>query len=873
MKRTRFLTSATAVLLALCLTACGEAGTVTTTGSSRSTSASQTVSESDKTSASTPVTSEKAPPVTTSDGESSDKTSLPTPGTTASKPVTSDPGTKPVTTGNTPVTTVSTPVSSDKPKPPDTTTSSKKPITTSTPVTSQKPNVQTPAVGTSITVRYYVNNSSAGTLTGSTTQTIRYGQTKTSAVTAIAKLGYKFTGWSDGVKTASRSAESFTSNQSLTANFELDGLELPILYLTTKDGVAITSKDVYVEGTISVYNTDSKYMFENLAMEIRGRGNYTWGSQAPNGKVPYKIKLSEKKNLLGEGNGAAKTWTLIADHCDQALLRNYTALNFARNMKYITWNSAAQSVEVYLNGEYRGVFLLCEQNQVNKNRVNINDDIEAQPDQRGYLIEMSGYASEQRFTIWGWNYNGPAYEVKSDLSTNSNLANRQMDYINDYLQQCWDAVESGNQANIEKLMDINSVIDCLIVEELFKNLDAGWDSFYMYKDKGGKLVFGPIWDFDQTGGNADEGCENYYDLRGSQTNAWFRVLLQNSWFKEKLTARWNEVKSDADKIPASIRTQAKAGYNSYCRNFERWPIFGQKINRETQVIRNLKSYTEHYEYYANWMKNRIDWLDDYWNSPTFNFSGKLTLKGSGTAASPYLVSSAADFQNFTACVLSGQNFSGKYFRQTADIDMSSTKGYTGMGSSCTFAGIYDGQGHTIKVNISASDNSIFPYLTGTIYNVVATGNITNSGISAGLCRSVRSGGVLINCVSLVNVVSTDGNAAGITASNQNGAVIANCFFGGTISAPNSTGPINIWYGDRSGTFLTNYYLEGTPYDNGEKGWLETGETAIQKTQSAANTAIAALNNGKNAAATAGSVRSSALCDWIVKDNMPTLKAK
>ncbi len=873
MKRTGFLTSAIGILLALCLTACGGSNGLITTGSSGSASEGQTADVSPKTTASDPVTSENATPTTPS-VESSDGTSVPTPGTTATKPVTSGSTSEPVTSKDTPVTSSSTPITSDKTTSSNKPVTTKKPVTTSTPVTSKKPEPQTPAFGTAITIRYIVNDKSAGSLSGSTVQTIYYGQTKTTSVTATAKLGYKFTGWSDGVKTATRSAESFTKSQSLTANFELDGLELPILYLTTKNGAAVTSKDNYMEGTISIYNTDSKYMLENFAMEIRGRGNFTWSSQNPiTGKVPYKIKLSEKLNLLGEGNGKAKVWTLLADYYDRSLLRNYTALTFARSMKNITWISAGQSVEVFLNGEYKGVFLLCEQNQVHEKRVNINDDIEAQPSERGYLIEMSNYAAENVFRIGGNGYNGPAYEVKSDLSTNSTLANSQINYITAYLQRCWNAVASGNQATIENLMDIDSVIDCYIVEEVFKNLDAGHDSFYMYKDKGGKLVFGPIWDFDQSGGLADDGCEYYYDVRASKTNEWFRVLLQNDWFKEKLVERWNEVKPEADKIPTIVRTQAKAAFKSYSRNFQRWQIFGYKICRETQPLIVLKNFTEHYEYYATWMANRIEWLDEYWNSPSFNFSGKPTLKGSGTASDPYLVSSPADFLNFTACVLDGQNFSGKYFRQTADIDMSRSVGYSGMGASCTFAGIYDGQGHTINVNISANDNSIFPYLTGKVYNVVATGSITNSTVSAGLCRSVRSSGVLINCASFVDVVSGGSNAGGLSGSNESGGTISNCFFGGTISSPASAGPINIWFGDRQpGVCRTNYYLKGIDCNN-FPSWSEVEVTAIEKTAPAANCAIGKLNNGRNVAASAGSVNSSVLCEWIVRDNMPTLKAK
>ncbi|MGM9680890.1 MAG: CotH kinase family protein [Eubacteriales bacterium] len=868
MKRLHFpITLGLGLLLSVALIGCSPKDPADTENHTTLT-AVQTDSQKPSTSGTVPIMTTD-PAVQTS--ESTDQTAKPTnPSTTASTPQT-DP--TPTTTTNPSVTTpTSTSPSSTSPAATTTTvtttTVTTTKVTVTTPaVTTEKPNDPTPAVGTAITVKYSVNNSLWGSLSGSLNQTIRYGQTKTTTVTATPNLGYKFTGWSDGVMTATRSSESFAENQNLVANFEIDALELPILYLTTKNGAAITSKEVYIEGTISVLNTEDQYLIDNLAMEIRGRGNYTWSSQAPNGKVPYKIKLSEKQNLLGEGNGKCKIWTLLADHCDQALLRNYTTLNFARSLSGIAWNSAARSVEVYLNGEYRGVFLLCEQNQVNKYRVNINDDIEAEPDQRGYLIELSGYAEDPYFVV-----SGTKYQIISDLSTNTDLFYRQYAYIEEYLWQCWYAVQGGDQTTIEQLIDIDSVIDTYLVEELFKNLDAGWDSFYMYKDIGGKLVFGPIWDFDQSGGNADEGCENYYDLRGGITNSWFKTFLQYGWFKAKLTARWNELKGQIDTIPDMIRTQAQAGYNSYCRNFERWPIFGQKINRETAVIRALKSYKEHYEYYANWMANRIEWLDEYWNAPTFSFTGELTLSGSGTAKDPYKVTSSADFLNFTACVLSGQTFIGKYFVQTADINMIGVKGYSGMGSSCTFAGSYDGGGHSITVQIESGDNSIFPYLTGKVYNVIAKGTVVNSGIAAGLCRSVRSGGALVNCISFVDVTSTGSNAGGITASNQVGAVISGCYFGGSLSSPNQTGPINVWYSGRDGIFISNFYAEGIANSTANVS-LSREETAVADTKAGAQTAVDGLNSSLSNVASEAYLSASDLCKWVVVNNRPSLTAK
>jgi hypothetical protein len=216
-------------------------------------------------------------------------------------------------------------------------------------------------------------------------------------------------------------------------------------------------------------------------MQIRGRGKYTWGSQIESdGKVPYKIELSEKLNLLGQGNGKSKDWTLLADHCDQALLRNYTTLNFARKLEGIAWNSSATSVDLYINGEYRGVYLLCEQNKVNKNRVNITENADvtvSKVDQTGYLIQLSGYAEDPMFTV-----NETKYEMVSELSPDSGVAHVQVNYMKNYIQSCWDAVNSGDQAKVTALMDIDSIVDTYIVEELFKNLDAGWDSFFMYKD-------------------------------------------------------------------------------------------------------------------------------------------------------------------------------------------------------------------------------------------------------------------------------------------------------------------------------------------------------------------------------------------------------
>ncbi len=849
----------TALLGTLCLCSCGgeianadstPVDTVQTTPATPSQSDPNTTTQTD---APAPVTTTVGDPTT------DDTPIAPQVTTTEKTPETTPPVTttqvKPVTTTQ-PTTTTKKPVTTTKPI-----TTTKKPTTTTAPVTT----APTPAKGTKISVRYTVNYSKGGYLTGATVQSVRYNESKTSTVTATANVGYKFVGWSDGSKDPVRSGEMPAEDTVYTAIFEVDALSFPVIHITTETGADVTSKEDYINGTIAISNCDEEYVLETMNMEIRGRGNFSWNTP----KKSYRIKLEKKQNLLGQGDGKAKSWTLIANHCDQSLIRNYITLNFARKLDGIAFMSSATSVDLYLNGEYRGVYLLCEQNQVHEDRVNIPEN----PDsvQTGYLIEMSNYAAEHVF-----HAGGRAYETKNDLSADGNIYRQQQDFIAGIVQQCWDAVQRGDQAEIERYLDVRSVVDTYIVEELFKNKDDGWDSFYMFYDatvSGEVLHFGPIWDFDLSGGNADEGCDNPEGLWAGvsgqmQDNGWFCTLVRYGWFKAMVVERWNELKSEIDKIPGDILREAEAGFDAYSRNFDKWKIFGQRINLEPPQVTALRSYGEHYKYYSNWMKSRIAWLDGYFNDVSYAFDGKLTLKGSGSRYSPYLVSSEADFLNFTLCMANGQNFAGKYFRQTADLDMTSVQNYSGVGQNSTFAGVYDGSGYTVTASLSGYDECVFPYVTGTVMNLFTAGSINNSEHAAGICRSIRKGGKIVNCGSSMTL--TGNYAGGIATSNEaGGGVIAGCAFVGSVNGRTSVSPINCYIDGRGGTYYGNYYIPGLNHNTAH---LDPS-TPKNETELAAAEMANALNGSLSRVATTAGVSVSDLCRWTTQNGKPALQNK
>lgn len=460
---------------------------------------------------------------------------------------------------------------------------------------------------------YTVNNENAGKITGNTVQD---AGGSSSLVQAKANLGYKFVKWSDGVTEKVRSGDS--EEGVYTAIFDYEVLDMPIITIDTKSGRDVISKTDYMDATYSILGCSEDYEIVAEQMEIRGRGNNSWGYP----KKSYKFKIVKKDNLLGIAAGNERVWCLLANQCDQSLQRNHIAFEFARYFDGIDWMPASTSVEVYLNGQYNGVYLLVEDIQISDNRVDIDDKHRNEVD-TGYLLEMSNYASGE--VIYAHDR---TYMIHSDLSTDKTIKNAQKEFIKNYIKKCHNALIEGNKEKCEELMDLDSLVAIYLVEEITKNLDSQWDSFNVHKDTGGKLVFGPVWDFDLSLGNADSGAENYDgifvgngDGSGGGGETWFAVAMMNDWFRQMVADKWVEVYDSVSLMPQFIIDEAKLGFDSYERNFEKWKIFGQKQNRETNRITELKNYYQHYSYLANWLDSRINWLNNTFTNPNFVTSG------------------------------------------------------------------------------------------------------------------------------------------------------------------------------------------------------------------------------------------------------------
>ena len=392
-------------------------------------------------------------------------------------------------------------------------------------------------------------------------------------------------------------------------------LDMPVISIDT-NASSISSKETYTDAKITVWDEDKVLDMDACDMSVRLRGNITLKLN----KKSYKIKFPEKQNPLGIGDGKGKTWNLVANYYDTSLLRNMAAYHLGDLMDAMPYSANSKSVELYVNGEYQGVYLLCEAVNVNKNRVAITENPDLVED-NGYLVQMSRYAEENVFIV------GDAqYEVKSDVSEDPEIQKQQVEYISGYITSALEALKSGSKEETEKYIDTASLVDNYIANEVCKNVDSGWDSYYMAKDADSKLIFEPMWDYDLALGNNTEakGIASYAGLNifnvtdsSANSNPWLCYAVHSEWFREAVAQRWKEKCEDIKTVPEFVMDEAEKNARSYDRNFTKWNTLGKNVYNEPDEIAKLTTHIEHAQYLSTWIENRIDWLDTYFTSEDF----------------------------------------------------------------------------------------------------------------------------------------------------------------------------------------------------------------------------------------------------------------
>ena len=391
--------------------------------------------------------------------------------------------------------------------------------------------------------------------------------------------------------------------------------------------------DPKVEAVLKIERNDSLLLETNIGIEVRGAVSQYEDKKSYGFEIREKSDSLSNKSLLGLPKN--DDWILYGPMSDKSLIRNILTYTLSNQMgKYA---SRCKFVELEVNGNYKGLYILMEKMKQDKGRIAIKkldkDDKNPEKISGGYILKIdktagkndnwSNYTEQNSFTSH--------YDSKGKLSNKSkihylyeypkakNITSDQKTFISQYVDNFEKEIASNNSENYQKLMDVDSFVDYFILTEFIQNNDGYRISNFLQKDRDKKLAMGPIWDCDLAYGPDNIFCDGmgkdnwvfqYNQYCGSDpwlVPFWWEKLIQDASFKSKINSRWKSLRASTlseQNITKTIDslTQYLHKNNLVDRNYERW---GEKKKESNYKERHLK----HIEHIKSWTKQHSAWIN------------------------------------------------------------------------------------------------------------------------------------------------------------------------------------------------------------------------------------------------------------------------
>lgn len=444
---------------------------------------------------------------------------------------------------------------------------------------------------------------------------------------------------------------------------ELTSSNLPIVIINT-EGQSIPMDNPRIIADLRVIfdengsrnnltDTEDHYAGK-ISIEIRGESSAGWDIKSYSFETQNLDGSNRNVSLLGlpEEND----WILHAPYYDRSLIRNVLSYNLSREMGW--YASRTVYCEVILNDEYQGIYVLMEKIKRDKNRVDIAtlspDEISGDDVTGGYILRVDKE---------GWS---PGIDSQYPPTDNSNVTLRyqyyepkgdeivaeQEAYIQRFMYDFEDLMHDGNYSDpisgYSQYLDVDSFVDYMILNELSRNVDGYRLSSYLYKQKdsdGGKLVAGPVWDYNFSFGNAgyyESETTNGWQLLYFTDNQsflqndsfhvpfWWKILFSDGDFRKKLRERWSELRENTlsiDSLNATIDQFVEVLSEAQVRNFQVRPEpgatnLGGGWYPYDPRHEHINSYDDELKVTKNWISDRIDWIDENIQLLTANESEK-----------------------------------------------------------------------------------------------------------------------------------------------------------------------------------------------------------------------------------------------------------
>jgi len=408
---------------------------------------------------------------------------------------------------------------------------------------------------------------------------------------------------------------------------------LPILMINTHGQVIVDEPKITASlGIIDNANQRNRItdpftsQVDYIGIEIRGSSSQMF--EKKNYGFETRLANGENLNVSLLGLPEENDWALHGPYSDKTLMRN--VLTFYLGSKTGRWAPRTRFCELYINNDYRGLYVLMERIKRDRNRVDIAKlephEVSGSDLTGGYILSID--RPEDYYWISPYKgMNGYGNILINIIYPDpSTMPIQQKQYIQNYVTQFENAMNSSSFTNqytgYRAYANIESFVDYFIMNEISRNVDAYRLSTFFYKDKDKRMVMGPLWDYNLAFGNADyyQGYNTqgwviqgvgYND--GFQIPFWWEKIRTDSYFNNKLKDRWIELRAgpfSKDSIMAYIDSIGNLLSEAQVRNFQRFQVLGRYV-WPNYFVGN--TYQQEIDFMKNWISARINWMDQQIN--------------------------------------------------------------------------------------------------------------------------------------------------------------------------------------------------------------------------------------------------------------------
>lgn len=459
-------------------------------------------------------------------------------------------------------------------------------------------------------VHVFRSDKNFSTFKGSQVESITYSE----GTDGFTKMNV--TGTDGSVSTITLSAiDSVTVRQTGLPEIYVNLIDYPDLTDLIKNPPTYTKETIY-QAKLRIEGNGMMDDLDELQVEFRGRGNSTWNMA----KTPYRFKMAKKKSLAGMPK--AKTFALIANYIDCSLMRNAVALWTARYLE-MPYANHCVPVVVYLNGHYKGQYMMTEKIGIGGGSVDIDE-------YKGMLFEIdSNYDEDFRFVFNLSNYttsqpSGSPFSGKSYLPVMvkdpdlteivDSLGTTTTAYFNmwkeDFAEMLKAVMSTPATGSLHEYIDLESAANFYIVNSLACNHEMQHPkSFYIHKTTIDDVYhWGPVWDFDWAftfdgaeGASATVPLVNSNGDCGGYT--FLSALFKNVEFRKIYKEKWDKFVSEGyPKLLQYMEEYANTIEPSAKENGLLWPADYSVSWRRSESSFNFR---DNYKALKKWLEERV----------------------------------------------------------------------------------------------------------------------------------------------------------------------------------------------------------------------------------------------------------------------------